>query len=311
MLTIFTIPKPFQGQIEVIQRNAIQSWLQLRPACEIILCGDDPGVAETAAEFGVAHIPDIARNEYGTPLLGSAFAQAQEIAKHETVCYANADIIFLSDLTTTVRRITGPRFLIVGRRWDLDITAPIDFQETDWEQQFRETVANHATLSKPIGSDYFIFPKGIIGKLPEFAVGRPYWDNWLIYHARALDLPVIDATRAVTAVHQNHDYAHVPDRTGKMWIGPEGDRNLTLMGWERRFKMLDATHIIGENGLERALEDDYLKYRMNRLLVLTDSTNSAVRLLQRARARALLALYYRRHHLPDRLWRHFIYHASR
>jgi hypothetical protein len=51
MLTIFTIPKPFRGHIEVIQRNAIESWLRLRPQCEIILCGDDPGVAEAASEY--------------------------------------------------------------------------------------------------------------------------------------------------------------------------------------------------------------------------------------------------------------------
>jgi len=37
MLTLFTIPKAFQGHTGVIQRNAIRSWTLLRPECEIIL----------------------------------------------------------------------------------------------------------------------------------------------------------------------------------------------------------------------------------------------------------------------------------
>lgn len=46
MLTIFAAPKPFYGYIGVIQTNAIQSWLLLRPECEVILFGDEEGMAE-------------------------------------------------------------------------------------------------------------------------------------------------------------------------------------------------------------------------------------------------------------------------
>ena len=83
MLTIFTIPKAFQGHAGVIQTNAIQSWLKLRPECEIILLGDDEGTAEVAAKFGVRHIPKVERNEYGTPLVSSIFSLAQDIAKYQ------------------------------------------------------------------------------------------------------------------------------------------------------------------------------------------------------------------------------------
>src|SRR5712691_10486867 len=66
MLTIFATPKPFRGHIAVIQRNAIRSWTLLRPACEIILMGNDGGTADIAAEFGVRYVPDVARNTLGT-----------------------------------------------------------------------------------------------------------------------------------------------------------------------------------------------------------------------------------------------------
>ena len=80
MLTIFTIPKSFQDNINVIQRNAIKSWLKLYPKCEVILFGDDEGVAEVAREFNVLHIPEIEKTEKGTPLLSSAIDSAQNIA---------------------------------------------------------------------------------------------------------------------------------------------------------------------------------------------------------------------------------------
>src|SRR5262245_24272757 len=69
MLSILAFPKPFRGHIATIQRNAISSWTRLRPQCDIFLFGDDEGTAEVAKEFGVCHVPEMARNEYGTPLL--------------------------------------------------------------------------------------------------------------------------------------------------------------------------------------------------------------------------------------------------
>src|SRR5207247_9696761 len=64
LLTIFSIPKPFRGHIGTIQRNAIQSWLQLSPRCEVILYGNDPGVAEAAAAHVVKHTSHITRKAH-------------------------------------------------------------------------------------------------------------------------------------------------------------------------------------------------------------------------------------------------------
>ena len=80
MLTIFGIPKPFEGHFGVIQRNAIQSWTRLSPRCQVLLFGDETGTAEMAAEVGAQHIPKVERNEFGTPLLQDLFRQAIERA---------------------------------------------------------------------------------------------------------------------------------------------------------------------------------------------------------------------------------------
>lgn len=55
MLTIFSYPKPFKGHIDVIQRNAINSWTLLNPKPEIILACDEEGTKEdrTLIEYKV------------------------------------------------------------------------------------------------------------------------------------------------------------------------------------------------------------------------------------------------------------------
>ena len=240
---MFSIPKPFQGRIAVIQRNAIQSWIRLQPACEVVLCGDDYGTKETAREFGVKHIPSIARNSYGTPLISSAFEQVDSIARYPLLCYVNADIIFMQNLMAAVDSIPLREFLMVGRRWDINISEPISFETMGWEDRLKKQIAGDGFLHPPTGIDYFVFPRGIAWAFPPFAVGRPGWDNWLIYRARELGLAVVDATRVVTVAHQNHDYAHVKYATDNTWEGPETNRNRELTGgWGQIFTISDATH---------------------------------------------------------------------
>lgn len=248
MLTIFSIPKPFRGHIGIIQCNAIQSWLKLNPKCEIILYGNEEGISEIAAELGVKHVADVTKNEYGTPLLDFVFEHAQQVAAHGKLCFVNADIILLNDLTSAVKHVPFKKFLIVGQRWDMDINEPLDFDSDNWEGNFRKYVSTNGSLHHPSGSDYFVFPRWSLGKFPPFAVGRPGWDTWVIYRARALRIPIIDATRMVSIVHQNHDYRHVPGGTGKDWGGPEGDRNIDIMGgWDYVFTLRDTNRVLTPN----------------------------------------------------------------
>jgi hypothetical protein len=269
MITLFTTAKPFRGHTAVIQRNAIRSWTLLRPECEIILCGDDEGTAETASEFGLRHIPDVARNDYGTPLLNMMFDTAQQISNHSILCYVNADIILLSDFMVAIRRIPFRRFLMVGQRWDVDLDQLWDFSRPDWEIQMREYVRNRGSLHPPHGIDYFVFPRGLWGDIPPFAIGRTAWDNWLIYAARSRGAAVIDATQAVMIVHQNH--AHVFE--GTKWAGtreyPEAKRNLALAGgYDHVFTLTDATWLLTPRWLVPALTGQHLRRRWEVLPIL-------------------------------------------
>lgn len=269
MLTIFTIPKPFKEHIGVIQRNAISSWTQL-PGCEIIIFGDDDGVAETASEFGVRHVAEVLTNEYGTPLLDFVFEKAQKIASNNIFCYVNADVILMSDILFAIKQIQFKKYLMVGQRWDVDIDKLWEFERDDWEERLRDFIEKYGQLHPPAGSDYFIFPKGVLGQFPPFAVGRPGWDTWVIYRGRKIGIPVIDVSPVVTVIHQNHDYKHVPGGDGKDWRGPEGDTNIDLIGgWDYVFTLRDTNWILKASGVKkRQWKWSQLARSLSRLFVL-------------------------------------------
>lgn len=251
MLTIFSTPKPFRNHIGVIQSNAIQSWVLLRPQCEVILLGNEEGTDKIVAQFGIRHIPEVECNEYGTPLVSDMFKIAQDIASYPLMCYINADIILPSDFIQAIRQINNQSFLCVGQRWDVDIRAPIDFSDPDWETRLRAHVAKVGKLHTCWAIDYFVFPRGLHLDIPAFAIGRRGWDNWMIYQARCLNIPVIDATDAVTVIHQNHNYSHLPGEEIDFRTGPEARRNLELSGGHRRvFDIRDATWVLSTSGLK-------------------------------------------------------------
>jgi hypothetical protein len=253
MLTIFTTPKPFQGHIDVIQRNALRSWTMLEPRPEIIVFGDEPGAAEVSRGLGFRHEPAVVRNEHGTPLVNDLFARAEELGNHKVMAYVNADIILMSDFMTAVMKLSRKRrFLMVGQRWDLDVTEPIEFRG-EWRMHLREKIAEVGQLHPSTGIDYFVFRRGLWGEIPPFAIGRTCWDNWFIYRARAQGAAVIDATKAVTAIHQNHDYSHLSVGTSDPWNGVEAAQNLELAGgYDKILTLEDANWLLTPDRLTRA-----------------------------------------------------------
>ena len=252
MLTIFSIPKAFKGHINIIQRNAVKSWVALGKNCEIFLLGQDEGVFKAAKEFGVKYIGNIKKNEFGTPYLDSAFLQVKKNCKNNILMYVNADIILTSGIFSAISKINKQFFLMSGRRWDLDINEEIDFDNPQWEKKIKEKAFKEGKLHGFSGMDYFIFPKNLSFKLPSFAVGRIGWDSWIVYNARKNKIPVIDATEAITAVHQNHDYSHSEWGKKERVEGPEMKKNISLAGgFSNMLSLREADFILAKNGLKR------------------------------------------------------------
>lgn len=240
MLTIFSVPKPFRGAIGEIQRRALASWTGLGGGVQVLLLGDEEGVAEAAREAGAEHFPELARTELGTPRLDAAFAAADRAARHPLRCFVNADVILFDDLPAAARRVAeqAERFLIVGQTVDVD------------EPRGRADTARGERRGAA-ALDYFVFPAGLYRDVPPFAIGRACFDNWLVWRARQ-DAIVVDATADVVAAHQRHDYAHVAGGKAEAYYGEEAARNLELAGGKSRLYTLhDASHVLRAGRLRR------------------------------------------------------------
>jgi GT2 family glycosyltransferase len=253
LITLFSAPKPFTDpHIAMIQRNAIKSWTLL-PDVEVILLGEEKGLAKAAKEFGVNHIRDVARNKGGVPLISSMFQLARENSNSDLLCIVNTDMILLPDFVEAARRsrMLRDKYVLLSQRWDYDIESPLEFAE-GWETQLRESVRKQDQLHRPAGSDFFLFPKSCYEDVPDFTIGRAGWDNWMIYKARKEGWPVIDCTPSVMIVHQNHDYSHLPE--GKPhYQHPETNENIRLAGGQAniRYTILDSTHQLVDGKLTR------------------------------------------------------------
>jgi hypothetical protein len=243
-LTIFTAPKPFvDPHIALIQRNAIRSWQHIEGEVGVLLVGQEQGLEEAALELNVEHLPEVARNDHGTPLVSSIFSLARDNSKSPILAYLNTDIILLPDFINIARTVAeqASEFLVVGQRWDLPVNEKIDF-DPGWDKRLTHRLREEGYLHPPGGSDYFIFPRNCFTDIPPFAIGRAGWDNWMFYHARREGWLVVNATESLHVIHQNHDYSHLPGGLPHYRL-PETTENIRLAGGRRAiFSLFDADY---------------------------------------------------------------------
>ena len=113
------------------------------------------------------------------------------------------------------------------------------FQE-GWEAGLRKHISENGELHVPWGSDYFIYPRACYQEMPDFAVGRAGWDNWMLFQARWMKWPLVNATGAIDIVHQQHDYSHLPNAQPHYRL-PESSENVLLAGGRKAiFQLRDA-----------------------------------------------------------------------
>jgi hypothetical protein len=241
-MTVFSAPKPFSDpHINIIQRNAIQSWAGLGEGVEVLLMGDEEGMAEAAAEYGVRHLPEVACNPRGVPLINAMFRLAEEASDSPLFTFVNADILLLPEIVGIAQGVAAQleAFALLGQRWNLDVTELLDFSE-GWPERLRSEVLRHGRMHPPGGSDYFVYPRGVWKETPDLVVGRAGWDNWMIYYAAKQPWPAIDATKDIMIVHQSHGYTHLPD-SRPHYLHEETFANMELGGgWGNMWMLLDT-----------------------------------------------------------------------
>lgn len=287
-LTVFSAPKSFTDpHIDTIQRNAILSWKNLGPEVEVFLVGDEPGMAQAALECDVPVLTEVRRNESGTPLVSSIFELARHASRSPYLVYVNGDILLLPDLVESVRSVAAGmdhnhrqdavsdrysgtselnsaevlsslrqkypaegHFLVIGQRWDLEVREHLDFS-AGWQTRLKERALTDGQLHAPAGSDYFIFPRSAFTDMPDFAIGRAGWDNWMIFEARRCSWPVIDGTPSLMVIHQSHDYSHLPGGRPH-YDQPESQQNMQMGGGlKHMYMVLDADRQLRGGKIQR------------------------------------------------------------
>lgn len=240
--TFYTIALPFEGDDLWVQRNSIQSWLRTGSGVEVLLLGDEPGVAEHAQEFGVRHIPDLETTEIGDLSVRSAFWLAREHATGDVLIFMDADVIALPGLLDVLMGLAldGP-FLAVGFRKALTLIGPLDFT-WGWAVRLRglfkeQGKRRHKGLGS--GTDFYAYPKcqDLATEMPDFSVGAGHWDGWPMWYALKMGWRLVDITDSVDMIHQNHKH--------RGWRrGPATQRNLNLCDGGKKWAWVhDATEV--------------------------------------------------------------------
>ncbi len=251
-LTIFAIPKPFEGHIGTIQKNAIRSWAQLQPHVEILLMGSgDPQLASIASEVG-ARVVDLECNANGTPLLSHAFRQVHRHARTSLICYANCDLIFgprLLDVCQQLENARWPSFLAIGQRTNLEVLDELDMADPGQFASLEERSRREGKPESIVCKDYFLFPHPLFQQMPEFLVGRGNWDNWMVAEAKNRRTPVVDVSPLLRAIHQHHDHTHVSGGRKNAYIfGDEARINQRLAGGRHLVRGSTADWELTEKG---------------------------------------------------------------
>ena len=229
-ITFFSIPKSFVGKNIIHQRNAILSWLSINPKPNVCLLGNETGVKEICNEFDLFHIKDIKCNEFGTPLLNNAFDKVMNLSNDSIFVFINTDIIVNDSIHAAINKIKSQfnKFLIIGHRRDVDIDIQLDFNEYTNNDSLTRFAEESSYIQHPAYKDYFIFTRDVWQNIPAFAVGRASYDNALVYKALKDNIPVIDASNIILALHQNHDYSHLQNGKNEAYNGTEAQKNYYL-----------------------------------------------------------------------------------
>jgi len=215
MITFLTIPRPFTGEFDTLQRMAIASWQESTPGCNVILFGDDAEIRESGAPKvqNTYQCIDSIDGEYG-PACSGVFEWAEQYANRQWLCFCSADVVLDFNAAALLRLLSDiDRPFVIGQRWDIEPDA----------------APGTAKLHPPCGVDYFLYRKGTIGDVLPFCVRGGGSDNWMVWKAlTAWNMTVIDATNAIFAIHVNHSHPAWPNGKAGRQGSPEQAYNRKL-----------------------------------------------------------------------------------
>ena len=193
--------------------NTLYNWKSLKPYVQPILFSNERQLKLEAKRKGWIVMPIHASGtKQNVPILKVMFEVAMEISSSTFYAYANGDILFTDSLIHTLLDLAksdmltedDPKpILVVGRRTNVyNVTR----QKAKTWSSIQNAVDKFGKLFKVDAEDYFITTKYYPWySIPDVVIGRPGYDNWLVWNSRRLKHWTIDATNTLLAVHQTTD----------------------------------------------------------------------------------------------------------
>ena len=206
-IVIISTFKPFLDEFKIEQINALKSWKRLSCKPKIVIVGDDMGVKEVCESENVVRVPNVQKNENGTPLVGDIFEQGWKHANDDDICvFVNGDIILNDSLGVVLERFVKEypnhrdlKYLLTSQRFDWYNFREINFDNQDWEEDINKGIEGEYSL--PTAGDIFIHRKNTI-KIPPSGIAKMSYDSWIIAHANKYFDVTINATSVLKIYHQ-------------------------------------------------------------------------------------------------------------
>lgn len=158
-----------------------------------------------SSDFKLLVIPAaMPRAESGFPLLNSTIALAERLARTGWMAYVNSDVVLPGNFGKLGGFGGEEGRVFSGSRMDCDVRLE-EIMGVKNAKVFDEVKRFHCRFHGWGGKDFFVFKKGFFDsialKIPDFRLGKPIWDNWLVH---ALNPWLVDVSPYLLGLHLNH-----------------------------------------------------------------------------------------------------------
>lgn len=186
-------------------RILLNLWNSWKPTIKPLLFSSDSDVIVDAIKQGWPYLPESKNPEcQGPPLFQKMFIDAIQNFNSTFYGYANADIAFGKGLLQTITTLSKNKSLTVGPCLLIGKRTYFNFEKYGRLLRTPDEIKILMGLGEQIhwSSDYFITTKTF--PWPEvvpLSVGRPLFCRWIIAYALQNNIPVIDTSKTVEALH--------------------------------------------------------------------------------------------------------------
>lgn len=209
MFTLATVVQEPEGEQELIQRNAIQSWLYSVPspwvAPQILFVGEHPYSFDYYSDYSFGNTQAVFFKEGVVPRLNVIATLLDAFDHYSRRGIVNSDIM-LWGVDRAIQLVEGnlglTKYLLVGRRRNVAGGEEVLFTR-NWRKQMRQMYFG-GEYGHNTQLDFFVFRGLDISDAPPFEFGRVRWDNWMTWKAKQEGVPIVDVTSCVMCLHQNH-----------------------------------------------------------------------------------------------------------